>query len=150
MSQVDLDDVDPDDRRCPICWEHYHVSEDLTLSHAHVKTVCGYIFGHKRITECLDPLCFDTAEHHDKSVQIIPYYIPRSSAQMQGLGNAKIRVVEKLRGVATLCKIISCEPPFYHNTSFEAYRISMPISIQTLAKTCPKICSHCSPCHRTS
>lgn len=65
LEQVNIDDLDPDDQTCPICQERFHVSEDITLSHAPVKTVCGHIFGNKCIIRWLDPLCLYREESND-------------------------------------------------------------------------------------
>lgn len=67
LEQVNLDDLDPNDRKCAICQEEYHVSTNVTLSHAPVKTTCGHIFGDKCIIEWLDPLCFYRKESNEGS-----------------------------------------------------------------------------------
>lgn len=65
LEQVNIDDLDTDNQICPICQERFHVSEDITLSHAPVKTVCGHIFGNKCIIRWLDPLCLYREDSND-------------------------------------------------------------------------------------
>lgn len=67
LEQVNLHDLDPDDRICEICQEQFHVSEDVRLQHAPVKTPCGHIFGDQCIMKWLDLLCFYRGESDDGS-----------------------------------------------------------------------------------
>lgn len=65
LEQVNLDDIDPNDRVCAICQEEFRLSEDVKLSHPPVKTVCGHIFGKRCLIKWLDPLCFYGLEGED-------------------------------------------------------------------------------------
>lgn len=56
LEPVALEDLDPDDRCCAICYMEFCVSEDFKLSHPPVKTVCGHIFGKYCIIKWFDPL----------------------------------------------------------------------------------------------
>ena len=58
LEPIDLESLDPDQRKCSICGQRYHFSEDDKLSHLPVKTECGHIFGKFCITRWLDPICF--------------------------------------------------------------------------------------------
>lgn len=54
LEPVDIETLDPEDRRCPICQEEFHVSDDVKLSHAPVRTVCNHVFGKPCIIKWLD------------------------------------------------------------------------------------------------
>lgn len=58
LQPVNLEDLDPDERLCAICQQEYHISEDVKLSHAPVRTVCGHIFGKPCLIMWLNPLCY--------------------------------------------------------------------------------------------
>lgn len=58
LEPVNLEDLGPDDEQCTICQQDFHVSEDVKLSHAPVKTVCGHIFGKPCLIKWLNPLCY--------------------------------------------------------------------------------------------
>lgn len=45
FQDIEIEDLDPDDRVCIICQEEFSFSEDPKLSHTPVKTSCGHIFG---------------------------------------------------------------------------------------------------------
>lgn len=57
LEQVDINDLDPNDRICAICQEEFHVSDDAERSHPPVKTICDHIFGKRCITRWLNPMC---------------------------------------------------------------------------------------------
>lgn len=58
LETIKLDDLKLEDRVCAICQSELFISEDVTLSHPPVKTVCGHIFGRNCIVRWLDPLSF--------------------------------------------------------------------------------------------
>lgn len=56
LEPVCLEDLDPEDRVCAICYTEFCVSEDVKLSHPAVKTVCGHVFGKLCLIKWLNPL----------------------------------------------------------------------------------------------
>ena len=58
LEPLNLETLGPEDRVCVICQQELHVSDDVKLSHAPVRTVCGHTFGRACITKWLDPLCY--------------------------------------------------------------------------------------------
>lgn len=57
LEPIKMEDLAPDDRLCAICHAELFISEDVELSHAPVKTVCGHVFGKNCIIRWLDHLC---------------------------------------------------------------------------------------------
>lgn len=58
LEPVRLEDLDPNDRECPICQVEFCVSKDARQSHPPVKTMCGHVFGRPCIIKWLDPLSY--------------------------------------------------------------------------------------------